>query len=269
MPTNKKEDRSRKRKKRLMVIMAHADDMEFYAGGTVAKFADQGYEIILVMMTANICGADLDGDGNYLQHPPENVIPVREAETHAGAEILGADTILQVGFKDSIYFDGRRLVTIGDSRYDVHHESGSEPIVAAPANMKCIERVQRIVEKYEPQIVITHNLTSGFEHTCVAQMANQAFSQAVRDGAKLGQLWMPTQVRHGAWESDIRMFASPNILIDVTDYWTTKLKAIRAHRSQLVESSIKKVEVIGRYWGIVRQCRYAEPFFTIYDATYR
>jgi len=255
--------------KRILIAMAHADDMEYYAGGTVAKFIAQGYEAVLLMLTNNICGADLDNDGNYLQHEPEKVMPVRDQEMHEGARILGVDSIVQTGFKDGVYFDGDKPVWIGDKDYDMHHKSGHEPLAAAAANMNCIRRVQGVLEKYEPEIVITHNLTSGFEHTCAAHLVNQAFRQAVKAGADLGSLWAPTHVRHCAWETDMRLFPSPNIIIDVTDYWTQKVKAIRAHKSQQVEASIKKVELISRYWGIVRQCRYAEPFFTLYDARYR
>ncbi len=255
--------------KRIMVAMAHADDMEYYAGGTVAKFVSQGYEAVLLMLTNNICGADLDNDDHYLQHTPEQVMPVRESEMHEGARILGLETIVQAGFKDSVYFDGDQLVWLGDKDYDLQHKSGGEPLPAAAVNMNCIRRIQAVFEKYEPEVVITHNLTSGFEHTCAAHLVNQAYGQAVKAGASLGSLWVPTHVRHCAWETDVRLFPSPNILIDVTDFWSLKLKAIRAHRSQQVEPNIKKVELISRYWGIARQCRYAEPFFTIHDARYR
>lgn len=256
--------------KTMLIAMAHADDMEYYAGGTVAKFVRQGYKAVLLMLTNNICGAAMDSDDeNYMRHTPEQVVPVREAEMHEGARILGVDSIVQTGFKDSVYFNGEKLVWLGDADYDMQHSAGHEPLPAAAANQKCIRRVQAVLEKYQPEIVITHNLTSGFEHTCVAHIVNQAFGQAVKTGSSLGSLWTPAHVRHCAWETDIRQFASPDVLIDVTDFWSDKLRAIRAHKSQQVESSIQRVELIARYWGIVRQCRYAEPFFTLYDARYR
>lgn len=260
---------ARPQRRRLVVAMAHADDMEYYAGGTVAKFVSLGWEVTLVMLTSNISGGDIRGDGEYLKHTPEQVMPVREQEAHAGAEILGVSSIIQVGFKDSIYYTGNEVAWLGDAAFDLQHPSGTEPLAAAAINMRCIQRVQRVLEQLSPEIVITHNFSSGFEHTCAAHLVNQAFGSAVRQGADLGCLWIPAHVRPAAWESDVRLFPSPNIVIDVTDFWTTKLRAIRAHRSQGVEPSIKKVEVIGRYWGIVAQCRYAEPFFTIRDARYR
>lgn len=255
--------------KRIMIAMAHADDMEYYAGGTVAKFVSRGYQAVLLMLTNNICGADIDGSNHFMDHTPEEVVPVREQEMHDGARILGVDSIVQANFKDSVYYDGDKLAWIGEKDYDMHHPAGGEPLVAAAANMKCIRRITAVLEKYEPEIVITHNFTSGFEHTAAAHIVNQAFGEAVKNGCNLGSLWIPTHVRHAAWETDVRMFPSPNVLIDVTDFWSQKVKAIRAHKSQQVEASIKKVETIGKYWGIAAQCLYAEPFFTIRDARYR
>ena len=38
--------------KRVLVFEAHGDDMEFFAGGTVAKFAALGHEVSVVCATA-------------------------------------------------------------------------------------------------------------------------------------------------------------------------------------------------------------------------
>jgi N-acetylglucosamine malate deacetylase 1 len=256
-------------KKRIMVAMAHADDMEYYAGGTVAKFVAQGYKGILLMLSNNICGADLPTGGKYLEHPPEETTPVRDAEARAGADILGVKTIEKIGFKDNLYWTGERVAWIGDKDFDMHHPGGLEPMAAAPQNKRCITRVAEAIAKYEPEIVIAHNFTSGFEHTCAAHLVNQAFGQAVAAGASLGSLWIPAHVRHCAWQSDVRMFPSPDVLIDISDHWPTKLAAIRAHKSQHVEGTLEKVELINRYWGLARQCKYAEPFFTVIDARYQ
>jgi LmbE family N-acetylglucosaminyl deacetylase len=255
--------------KRIMMLKAHADDVEYYAGGTVAKFVAQGYEAILVMLSNNCAGGDLNRDGNYLKHSPEKTMAVREAEMRAGAEVLGISVIEQMGFKDSLYFNGEKVVTIGDEEFDMQHPCGLPPLPAAALNKKYIRQVQHVIEKYEPEIAITHNFTSGFDHTSAAHLVNQAFGLAVLGGASLGVLWIPAHVRHCAWQSDVRLFPSPSAIIDITDYWDKKLAAMRAHRSQNVEPTLENIELIDRYWGLVRGCKYAEPFFAIQDARYR
>ena len=61
--------------KRILAAMAHADDLEYYAGGTMAKFVARGYEGILLMLSCNCAGGDIRGDGNYLKHSPEETMP--------------------------------------------------------------------------------------------------------------------------------------------------------------------------------------------------
>ena len=39
--------------KTVLVIVAHADDMEFMAGGTIARMADQGYAVREVIATSS------------------------------------------------------------------------------------------------------------------------------------------------------------------------------------------------------------------------
>ena len=56
--------------KRIVVFEAHGDDMEFMAGGTIAKFADRGHEVTLVVATDNDKGSfelSAEGDGTRLR----------------------------------------------------------------------------------------------------------------------------------------------------------------------------------------------------------
>jgi LmbE family N-acetylglucosaminyl deacetylase len=43
--------------KRILVFEAHGDDMEFFAGGTIAKFARAGHDVTLVCATDNDKGS--------------------------------------------------------------------------------------------------------------------------------------------------------------------------------------------------------------------
>ncbi|MCX5757067.1 MAG: hypothetical protein NTU83_00870 [Candidatus Hydrogenedentes bacterium] len=46
------------RKKTVLVVVAHADDMEFLAGGTVARFVfEKGYDVFEYILTDNSKGS--------------------------------------------------------------------------------------------------------------------------------------------------------------------------------------------------------------------
>ena len=72
--------------KRAMSIFAHPDDQEFSIGGTLAKWARAGTEIISVLITSGDSGSnDPAKDGSY---KPE-LAELREKEQLAANGVLG------------------------------------------------------------------------------------------------------------------------------------------------------------------------------------
>jgi len=131
MPNGREDNR-----KTVVVAMAHADDMEVYAGGTVAKLVHQGYRAVLVLLTNNIAGGDIHGDGEFMRHTPDEVAPVREDEAHEGARILGVDVIVNIGFKDAVYYDGDHRAF----RDDLHHRHRPQPTAGPVRHARCVSR---------------------------------------------------------------------------------------------------------------------------------
>ncbi len=70
------------RTKVILAVVAHADDLEFMAGGTVARLAgEKGHTVYEYILTDN-------SKGSY-RLSPEEIIPISEAEARRAAEILG------------------------------------------------------------------------------------------------------------------------------------------------------------------------------------
>ena len=69
--------------KKIAVIMAHPDDAEFICGGTVARWAEEGNEIVYVLLTSGDKGSDDP------EMTPERLVATRESEQ------VGADTLLE------------------------------------------------------------------------------------------------------------------------------------------------------------------------------
>lgn len=81
------------RKKTVLVVAAHADDMEFLAGGTVARFVfEKGYDVFEYILTDN-------SKGSY-RLLPEVLIEVSAREAVEAGEVLGLKEVRLEGYPD-------------------------------------------------------------------------------------------------------------------------------------------------------------------------
>lgn len=81
----------------LVCFHAHPDDESIATGGTMAKAADAGHRVVLVVGTHGELGEPVPGvlaDGEALGDR-------RVVETHASAEALGASAVHFLGYRDS------------------------------------------------------------------------------------------------------------------------------------------------------------------------
>ncbi|HLA19160.1 MAG TPA: PIG-L deacetylase family protein, partial [Dehalococcoidia bacterium] len=84
-----------RRPRTVLVIVAHADDMEFMAGGSIARLTDMGYAIREVIATNNERGT-LEPEWS-LQFTAE----ARREEARRGARALGVDPEIEfLGYED-------------------------------------------------------------------------------------------------------------------------------------------------------------------------
>lgn len=80
--------------RRALAIGAHPDDVEFGAGATLARWADAGTEVSIVVLTDGSKGSwDADDD-------LQGLIERRALEQRAAADVLGAGRLEMAGFVD-------------------------------------------------------------------------------------------------------------------------------------------------------------------------
>ena len=80
-------------KKTVLVVVAHADDMEFMAAGTVARFIDEkGYDVYEYILTDN-------SKGSYRLSGPE-LIAVSAREAVEAGRVLGLKEVRLEGYPD-------------------------------------------------------------------------------------------------------------------------------------------------------------------------
>ena len=71
-----------------MVVVAHPDDAEYGCSGTVAKWCNQGWEVVYVLCTDGSKGSDDP------QMTPERLTEIRYNEQEEAAKILGLEEML-------------------------------------------------------------------------------------------------------------------------------------------------------------------------------
>jgi LmbE family N-acetylglucosaminyl deacetylase len=198
---------------RVLVVGAHPDDAEYYAGGTLARFADAGARVSLLVCTGGGRG------GRGLDDP----VAVRAAEQAAAAERVPFHARENLGRTD------------GELAND---DSLREKLVHA-------------LRRVRPDVVVTHDPRAVFapvrdrfrlqhsDHRAAGQgLLDSVYPRAPSPNFFPEQLaepgvetWFPREV----WLMDT---AEPSIRVDVAKTFERKLDALRAHASQNLEDSL-------------------------------
>jgi LmbE family N-acetylglucosaminyl deacetylase len=199
--------------KRAMSIHAHPDDQEFTVGGTLAKWARAGCEIVAVCITRG--GA---GSNKYtpLDITREALVSIREDEQREACRILGV--------KETIFLD---------------YEDGMlEPSIAMRRDLT------RLIRRHRPEVVLTGDPTVRFYGTTYMnhpdhRVASDVALDAVFPSAGT-RLIFPELLAEGLEPHEVRQVyihgaERPDTYVDIAETLDVKLAALRAHKSQMGE----------------------------------
>jgi len=89
---------------RLLAISAHPDDVEFTSGGSLARWADEGWIIHLVVCTDGSKGSQNPGDD------PQILAALRRNEQEEAARSLGVRRVIWLGYPDGELAQSNGLV---------------------------------------------------------------------------------------------------------------------------------------------------------------
>ncbi len=190
----------------VLVLTAHGDDMEFFAGGTVAKLCAMGYEVHLVIATDNAHGT--------FELSAQQMFGLRLKEAEAAGKVLGLRSIACLDYPDGGLSDTPLNVLRGQF-------------------MEAIRRLR-------PQIVFTFDPWAPYE----GHQDHRAVSWAAMEATSFAHfpLYYPEQVAAGLepWVvGEVYYFAkSPrdvNKHVDIGGEWIEKkIEALFCYDSQMV-----------------------------------
>ncbi len=216
-----------------MTIFAHPDDMEFSCGGTVAKWAQAGCEITVVLCTSGNAGTH---DAKFT---PNTLGALREEEQKKACAALGVKHV------EFLRHDDCRLVADLTLRRELVH----------------------LIRQYKPEVVFCGDPNLVFwgpnrinhpDHRAAAFAA----LDAVFPCAEMELLWPeegPVHVVQGVY---VRAFDNLDTWIDIGDTIELKIEALREHHSQLDENKDLEEMLRQRHAeaGKEKGLAFAEPF---------
>lgn len=211
--------------KKYLAIGAHFDDIEIGAGGFIARERAIGNAVKAVIV------ANGDYDSLYGQK-----IRTKQVANSEGAEAMKHIGLLN---KDIICL-----------RY---------PETGVPHNKEIICKIERIINDFNPDIILTH-----WVHDSHQDHINAALSVIFAARYKYSLLMWEPIFPSGRF---LTIPFAPQLYVDISAHINQKIKAIKSHQSQVEKFSkqnIRWVEGIiarAKFRGFECQSDYAETFF--------
>ena len=194
---------------RILVVLAHPDDPEFFCGGTIARWSAAGHEVSYCLLT---CGEKGTKDRNL---ESGQLCCMRQEEQRRAAAILG---VKQVKFLN--YQDGYLVADLGLRR-----------------------DITRVIRQVRPDILVTCDPTTLFynnqsinhpDHRAAGQAVLDSVFPAARDHLYFIELWKDENLEpHIVREVWVCGTLEPSIILDVSEYWETKIRSLYEHTSQI------------------------------------
>ena len=189
---------------RVLIIAAHPDDEVLGMGGTIAKYAECGAEIALLIVT--------DGSTSQYANSPnlEQIIETKKNETKACADILGIKHIFYGG--------------LPDMKLDV------------TPHIKVNRVIEKIIDEFKPSIVFTHFVGDiNKDHQCVYASTIVACRPVSKQYVK--KLFLYSVPSSTEWNIQTTATAFlPNWYEDISGrYASKKYKGLECYKTELRE----------------------------------
>lgn len=223
---------------RILVIVAHPDDIEFGAAGSVIRWTDAGAEVVYCIVTDGAAGSNEPGI-NY-----KELIRRRQQEQLIAAEIAGVQDVRFLDYQDGVL----------------------EPTIALRRDLTRVIRELRPkrVVLMDPTVRLVQDENMNYINHPDHVAAGLAALYAVFPSAESRPIF-PELLDEGlepfhVEELYMQLTDQPNLAVDITATHDRKIQALLCHRSQLDEEAAKFVTKFDTAAGQQAGVQYAELF---------
>jgi LmbE family N-acetylglucosaminyl deacetylase len=223
---------------KILVILAHPDDPEFFCGATIARWTAAGHSVSYCLLT---CG---DKGTKDREITPEMLCSRRQSEQIAAAAVLGVRHVRFLNYPD------------GYLTADLHLRRD----------------ITRVIRQEQPDILVTCDPTNLYvretllnhpDHRAAGQAVLDAVFPAARDHLNFVELWRDENLEpHIVREVWVSSPKEPTVSLDVTEYWETKIRALYEHKSQIPDPQALAERIRARHTSdsTLENPRYEEYF---------
>jgi LmbE family N-acetylglucosaminyl deacetylase len=194
---------------RILVILAHPDDPEFFCGATLARWTSRGHQVIYWLLT---CGDKGTANRSLTS---EQLCSIRHVEQQKAAAVLGVHEVNFLGFPDGYL----------------------------TPDLALRKEITRIIRQVRPDVLVTCDPTTLYigdnrlnhpDHRAAGQATLDAVYPPARDHLYFPELLNEERLEpHNVREVWIAGTLQPNVCMDVTDLWETKIRSLYEHKSQI------------------------------------
>jgi bacillithiol biosynthesis deacetylase BshB1 len=220
----------------VLIFAAHPDDAELSMGGTIARFTSKGLRVGVVDLTKG----EMSTRGNT---------KIRAKETQAASKILK----LKI----------RENLNLQDGNITVSKES--------------LNKVVRLLRKYKPKIVFAPYFNDRHpDHIDSSALIKRAVFKSGLEKFKTlneSKSQNPFRPKKIFYYMQTYLFI-PSVIVDISDYFENKMKAVLSFKSQFHNPTLNKeetfisrpefleyIEARARFYGFQIGKLYGEPFF--------
>lgn len=223
---------------RILVIVAHPDDIEFGAAGSIARWTDAGAQVSYCIVTN---GA-------------------------AGSNEKGVDYVQLTARRKQEQIDAAKIVGVTDVRFFDQQDGVLQPTLELRRDLTRLIRDLRPnrVVIMDPTLVLLQDGDENYinhpDHRAAAEAALYAVFPSAESRPIFPELLDEGLEPHHVEELYMVLSEKPNIAVDISSVHDRKIEALLMHRSQVGEEAADFVTKFDRRAGEQAGVEYAETF---------
>ncbi|MCZ2126889.1 MAG: PIG-L family deacetylase [Anaerolineales bacterium] len=224
---------------KILVVLAHPDDPEFFCGATLAKWAREGHAVQYLLLT---CGNRGYNPTTMPDMTPEKLCAIRHSEQAEAAKVIGAAPPLFLDLEDGY--------------------------LVPDLNLR--RSVVREIRRHKPDVLVTCDPQTLFatyginhpDHRACGQVVLDAVFPAAGNIAYFPELLDEGFEPHMPKEIWCSLTMQPNTILDITDTWDVRLQAVLKHKTQVqdVDKLIERFKASRAEGSTEENPRYEEKF---------